>query len=66
MTTTNQDAALRTLINEQDCLTAQVNDRTDMQFVIDWIAENMEPDEVFSDDELAEWAEDNGYEKVAS
>ena len=26
-----------------------------------WIRDNLEPDEVFTDDQLEEWAEDNGF-----
>lgn len=30
---------------------------------LDWIRENMQPDEVFGDNELSEWAEENGFVK---
>ena len=32
--------------------------------VVDWIAENLEPSNVFTEEQLAEWAKDNGYEEV--
>lgn len=30
---------------------------------IEWIANNLSPDDVFSDNDLANWAEKNGYAK---
>jgi len=30
---------------------------------IEWIQKNMEPEEVFSEKQLTQWAEDMGYEK---
>lgn len=30
---------------------------------IDWIVCNMRPEEVYDEDQLEEWAKDNGYEK---
>jgi len=36
---------------------------TALEHCIDWIQENLEPDEVFSEEELAKWALDNGYTK---
>ena len=32
---------------------------------IDWIAGNLNPDEVFSNKDLSAWAESNGYTKEA-
>lgn len=32
---------------------------------IEWIHDNMKPDHVFGDNELGEWAEENGYVKEA-
>lgn len=34
-----------------------------LQNAINWIAQNLSPDDVFADSELEEWAEDNGYVK---
>ena len=30
---------------------------------VEWIAENLAPNAVFTDDELGEWVETNGYTK---
>ena len=35
----------------------------DMSWVLDWVRETFDPDEVFTDEELNTWAEDNGYTK---
>lgn len=32
---------------------------------LEWIRDNMKPDQVFGDNELGEWANDNGYVKEA-
>ncbi len=32
-----------------------------LQFVLDWIAENLTPDDVFRGSQLDEWAEQNNY-----
>lgn len=32
---------------------------------LEWIRDNMKPDQVFGDNELGEWAEENGYVKEA-
>jgi hypothetical protein len=32
-----------------------------LDVAVDWIKENLAPDDVFSDEQLEEWAEDNGY-----
>jgi hypothetical protein len=34
-----------------------------LDHAIDWIAGNLNPDEVFSKSDLEEWAESNGYIK---
>jgi hypothetical protein len=33
--------------------------------LLDWIVENMEPDEVFDDQTLRQWAEDHGWLKAS-
>jgi hypothetical protein len=30
---------------------------------INWIGDNLDPDQVFSEEKLRDWAESNGYEK---
>ena len=37
--------------------------RAMLEAIVDWIAENMDPADVFTDKKLADWAESNGYEK---
>lgn len=36
---------------------------TDFTWVLDWVADNVEPDEIYDDARLGEWAEENGYVK---
>ena len=36
---------------------------TALDNAIDWIGNNLNPDEVFSESDLGEWAEKNGYTK---
>ena len=51
MTTRKQD---------QDFIADMIN-RTLLDEAVRWIANNLRPEEVFSDADLAEWANDNGY-----
>lgn len=37
----------------------QVED--DVEWVVDWVEENFDPEDVFSDERLAAWAERNGW-----
>lgn len=37
-----------------------------LENAIDWIAKNLNPQDVFSDSDLESWAEDNGYIKDES
>jgi hypothetical protein len=37
--------------------------RTLLEDAIDWIKSNMSPGDVFSDSDLADWADSNGYIK---
>lgn len=32
--------------------------------VAEWIAENLTPEDVFTDSQLEEWAEENGYTRI--
>ncbi len=40
---------------------SEVISNTLLEEAIDWIRSNMEPDEVFEEDELREWAQNNGF-----
>lgn len=31
---------------------------------VEWIKKNMEPEDVFSEDQLSTWAKNNGYEQT--
>jgi hypothetical protein len=35
----------------------------DATFVLDWVVENFEPNEVYTNDQLEDWAIDNGWIK---
>lgn len=37
-----------------------------LETAVDWIAENLDPEDVFSDEALQMWADANGYSKDAS
>jgi hypothetical protein len=52
MTTAQQDRAFIA-----DIISASL-----LEEAIDWIASNLNPDDVFPDSDLEEWAERNGYE----
>lgn len=56
MSTTKQDADF----------IAEVIPSALLELAIDWLAENMEPEDVFGTQRLFEWAEDNGYVKEES
>jgi hypothetical protein len=51
VTTTTQDAKFKRDVIPDNALEEAVG----------WIANNMEPEEVFSDDQLSTWAVHNGY-----
>lgn len=55
MTTARQDRDFAEKILEPSTL---------LDKAIAWIRSNLEPDDVFSDDRLFEWAENNGYVKA--
>lgn len=51
MTTKNKLKALQNTLLSDDML----------ESVLDWVRDNYTPDEVFDEDVLMEWAEENGY-----
>ena len=38
---------------------------TPLDTAVEWIRDNMHPDDVFDKEDLEEWAQDNGYVKEA-
>lgn len=32
--------------------------------IVEWIAENLVPEDVFTDSQLEEWAEENGFTRI--
>ena len=32
--------------------------------IVEWISENLTPEDVFTDSQLEEWAEDNGFTRI--
>lgn len=60
MTSVRQDEQFKTFLSD----TIKSNlDNQSLQDMIDYIAENFSPDEVFPIKELEEWAEENDYVK---
>lgn len=53
-TTSREDGEFESLIKERI-------DLGDASWVLDWIAENFEPEDVYSRDNLANWAIENGF-----
>lgn len=60
MATTRQERDFRDYINQK--VETTLSDDT-LQESIDWIGSELDPDEVFSEKKLKEWAESNGYIK---
>ena len=56
MTTVRQDSEFKDAIVPSSLL----------EEAIEWIKSNMEPEDVFNDDDLKTWAEDSGYTKEVS
>lgn len=54
-TSVAQDKSLAGLIQDDATITIEM----DATKVLEWVADNFEPDEVFDDDKLAKWAADN-------
>jgi len=61
MTTSRQDTDLQNEIENNCKITVSIEG--DMQFLLDYINDNMSPEEVFSDTSLDLWATNNGYIK---
>jgi len=55
MTTAKEDKDFKDAMIDNDLL----------EKAIEWIGNHIEPDEVFSEDQLEKWAHDNGMEFIA-
>jgi len=62
MTTGNQDRELASILTDELKFTVEVDTR-DMHFVIEWVGDNFNPEDVFKATQLEAWAESNGYTK---
>jgi hypothetical protein len=51
-----------TYLQDKEFLNAVIGDSI-LEPAIEWIASNMDPEEVFDDRKLETWAENNGYVK---
>ena len=40
--------------------------RDNLDTILDWINDNMAPEDVYAEEKLTTWAEDNGYVKEAT
>lgn len=58
-TTVAQDKDLAILLQDQ----AEISIDIDATYLLEWVRDNFTPDQVFDDDKLERWAEDNDYFK---
>jgi len=58
-TSSVEDGQIADVIREQ--IESALN--TDYTWIIEWVEDNCEPSDVFSDDRLGAWALDNGFTK---
>ena len=56
-TSSNQDRSFRSLLIDQLNLDQQYD------WILEWIAEEFNPDDIFDNERLNEWAIENGYIK---
>ena len=52
---------MTTVQEDRSFIAAVISDRL-LEESIEWIANNLKPSEVFSEEQLCEWAIDNGFE----
>ena len=58
-TSMSQDASfLKELVNQFG-----IQEGTDFTWVLDWVAENVDPSEIYDEKKLDEWARENDYIK---
>ena len=48
---------------DNESFTKEIMAAYPLDCAIDWIKSNMEPEDVFDEDKLSDWAESNGYTK---
>jgi len=46
-----------------EMLISSLDLQIDATLVLEWVAGNFDPEDVFDEDQLSSWAEDNGFEK---
>lgn len=61
MATTKQDSQFKDFIAD-NVIAASLPSST-LDDVLDWIRDNLEPDDVFTEKDLDRWAESNDYKK---
>lgn len=62
-TTVAQDAKLGQLILDNVPFMVQLEGSPDMDFILEYIGNEFDPEDVFSEGDLSDWAERNGYVK---
>ncbi|HRP33524.1 MAG TPA: hypothetical protein PKV73_16625 [Agriterribacter sp.] len=60
MPTSNQNNGFAQMLSD-DCIDEVKLSRTALDNAIDWISQNLDPDDVFDSKQLSTWAENNGY-----
>lgn len=64
MSTSRQDELFASLINDQvEVEVTTTVSKTALEYAIDWIAKEFEPEDIFTEKQLELWAESNGYVK---
>lgn len=62
MSTSRQDQFFAEMINDHVESTTTVS-KSALEFAIEWIAKEFEPEDIFTEKQLESWAESNGYVK---
>jgi hypothetical protein len=62
MSTARQDQSFAAMINDHVEVTTTVS-KSALEFAIEWISNEFEPDDLFTEKQLSSWAESNGYVK---
>lgn len=62
MPTKNQQREFNDLM-ESEMTRALVFDASTLDAITEWIEKNLDPEDVFTDEQLEKWATDNGYVK---